>query len=87
VSIHTFDYDSAAYAYGPESKEALNAISIEAEGFSRIAGLMKRFRGRHRILMTYSPDHGQHLTDGGTGSHGSKVIEDMNILHFWGSIQ
>jgi len=87
VSIHTFDYDSAAHAYGPESKQALNAISIEAEGFARIASLMERFRGRHRILMTYSPDHGQHLTDGGTGSHGSKMIEDMNILHFLGSIQ
>ena len=31
ISIHTFDYDDAAHAYGPESREALNAVALEAE--------------------------------------------------------
>ena len=86
ISIHTFDYDNAAHAYGPESKEALNAVSLEAEGFDRIARALEKTRGRHRTLLTYSPDHGQHLTAGGTGAHGSACIEDMNILHFFGTI-
>ena len=85
ISIHTFEYDDAAHAYGPESKEALNAVSIEAEIFAQIACEMKKFAGRHRMLLSYSPDHGQHLTEGGTGAHGSKMAEDMNILHFWGA--
>ena len=86
ISIHTFDYDNAAHAFGPESKEALNAVSLEAEGFHRLAGAMMKYRGLHKTLMTYSPDHGQHLTAGGRGAHGSKMIEDMNILHFFGTI-
>lgn len=86
ISIHTFEYDSAAHAYGPESKEALNAVSIEAENFAAIADELQKFKDKHRILLTYSPDHGQHLTEGGRGSHGSKMIEDMNVLHFFGTI-
>lgn len=86
ISIHTFDYDNAAHAYGPESKEGLNAISLEAEGFDRIAKAVKACYGGCRTLLTYSPDHGQHLVEGGRGSHGSKMIEDMNVVHFFGTI-
>ena len=87
ISIHTFDYDDAAHAYGPESREALNAVALEAEGFDRIARLIEtEWSGKHRTLLTYSPDHGQHLLPGGNGSHGSKQIEDMNILHFFGTL-
>ena len=85
VSIHTFDYDNAAHAYGPESKEALNAVAIEAEGFHRLAEVMEKYRGKHRTLLTYSPDHGQHPIPGNRGTHGSKLIEDMNIVHFFGT--
>lgn len=86
ISIHTFDYDNAAHAFGPESKQALNAVSLEAEGFHRIAQALEAYRGAHRMLLTYSPDHGQHAVMGGTGQHGSKLIEDMNIVHFFGTI-
>ncbi|MBQ3707532.1 MAG: alkaline phosphatase family protein [Clostridia bacterium] len=85
ISIHTFEYDDAAHAYSPESKEGLNAVSIEAEVFADIAHEMQTFSGKHRMLLSYSPDHGQHLTEGGRGAHGSKMIEDMNILHFFGT--
>ncbi len=86
ISIHTFDYDDAAHAYGPESKEGLNAIAIEAQGFADMAAYIeKEWQGKHRTLLTYSPDHGQHLIDGNKGSHGSKLIEDMNVLHFFGT--
>ena len=86
LSIHTFEYDNAAHHYGPESKEALNALALEARGFARIAQALEQFRGKHRILLGYCPDHGQHLELGGVGSHGSKMTEDMNILHFFGTI-
>ena len=86
ISAHTFDYDNAAHAYGPESKEGLNAISLEAEGYHRIAEALEKYRGQHKILLTYSPDHGQHPVMGGRGAHGSKLIEDMNVLHFFETI-
>ena len=86
ISIHTFDYDDAAHAYGPESKEALNAVALEAEGFHRLAEALEPTRGAHRTLLTYSPDHGQHPTMSGNGMHGTELIEDMNIVHFFGTI-
>lgn len=86
ISIHTFDYDNAAHAYGPESKEGLNAISLEAEGFDRIAKAIKAHYAGKPTLLTYSPDHGQHLVEGGRGAHGSKMIEDMNVVHFFGTL-
>ena len=86
VSIHTSSYDSAAHAYGPESKEALNALCMEAEGFERLAVALQKNRGKHRTLLVYAPDHGQHPVAGGRGSHGSMMIEDMNVLHFFGVI-
>lgn len=85
ISIHTFDYDNAAHAFGPESKQALNAVNLEAEGFHRLAEALKKNPG-HKTLLTYSPDHGQHPVIGGTGQHGSKQIEDMNIVHFFGTL-
>lgn len=85
ISIHTFDYDNAAHAFGPESKQALNAVSLEAEGFDRIAEALQKNPG-HRTLLTYSPDHGQHPVAGGRGAHGSKQIEDMNVLHFFATL-
>lgn len=86
ISIHTFDYDNAAHAFGPESKQALNAVSLEAEGFHRLVEAAKPFADKHKFLFTYSPDHGQHPVMGGTGQHGSKMIEDMNVVHFFGTL-
>lgn len=86
ISIHTFDYDDAAHAFGPESKQGLNAVAHEAEVFQHIAEGLKQYEGKYRILLTYSPDHGQHEVLGGTGTHGSKMPEDMNIVHFFGTI-
>ena len=86
ISIHTFDYDNAAHAYGPESKEGLNAGALEAEGFRKLAEALEKYKGKHRILMSYSPDHGQHPIPGNRGAHGDTCNEDMNILHFFGTI-
>ncbi len=86
ISIHTFEYDDAAHAHGPESREALDAVALEADGFGRIAEALERYRGKHRILLTYSPDHGQHEEPEGRGSHGSMLPEDMNVVQFFGTV-
>lgn len=86
LSIHTFGYDDAAHSFGPESKQALNALSLEAEGYRRVAELLEQTNRGRRTLLVYAPDHGQHLTMGGRGDHGSKAIEDMNVLHFFQTI-
>ena len=86
ISIHTFEYDSASHHFSPESKEALNALTLEAENFSAIVKLLETQKEKHKTVISYSPDHGQHAVEGGRGAHGSNMIEDMNILHFFGTI-
>ena len=34
-------------------------------------------------LCAFLPDHGCHDIDGGLGSHGLDMEEDMNIIHFY----
>ena len=63
----------------------IKETQLKEEGIG-FAEAMEQYRGKHRTLLTYSPDHGQHVTLGGTGEHGSKMIEDMNIVHFFGTI-
>ena len=86
ISIHSYDYDSASHANGPESKEALEKLVVEVDGFDRICKALKEFEGKHRILYSYSPDHGQHLVPGGTGDHCLLMAEDINVLHFLGTL-
>ena len=86
ISIHSYDYDTASHANGPESAAALEKLAIEVDGFDRICKALQKFAGKHRILYSYSPDHGQHLVPGGTGNHGLLMAEDINVLHFLGTI-
>lgn len=86
ISIHTFDYDSAAHAFCPTSKEAFNAACIETEVFGHLAQAAQNTAHRGQTLLFYGSDHGQHEVAGKHGAHGSKMIEDMNILHFYGVI-
>ena len=39
----------------------------------------------HDVLYGFMPDHGCHDIDGGCGSHGLDMEEDMNIIHFYGA--
>lgn len=88
ISVHSFEYDSAAHRHGPESPEALEAAAFEAACFARIADALEQQRMRHTILLGYAPDHGQHAVtdDKGNvhGEHGSMLPEDMNVMHFYG---
>ena len=86
ISIHSYDYDTASHANGPESPAALEQLAIEVNGFDRICKALKAFEGKHRILFSYSPDHGQHLVPGGSGDHGLLMAEDINVLHFLGTL-
>ena len=37
----------------------------------------------HETLLGFAPDHGCHEIDGGLGSHGLDMPEDLNIMHFY----
>ena len=86
ISIHSFEYDNAAHATGPESQRSLDAVRLEADVFARLATAVEKQWASHKTLIGYAPDHGMHLIDGNRGMHGSTMPEDMNIMHFYGVI-
>jgi len=84
ISIYTQEYDDVMHKTGPESSESLQALRNQIEIFDELAGAIETYWEKHRSLITFSPDHGVHLVNDGTGTHGTDMPEDLNILHFFG---
>ena len=40
-------------------------------------------KGIHNRLIGFAMDHGCHEIDGGCGSHGLDMDEDLNIMHLY----
>ena len=45
--------------------------------------LIKNNQKYHNTLVGFAMDHGCHEIDGGSGSHGLDMPEDINIVHFY----
>ena len=43
----------------------------------------KTHRKHHNTLIGFAMDHGCHKIDGGCGSHGLDMPEDINIVHLY----
>ena len=84
ITIYNGNYDSRMHARGPESAWALNALDRNVAFYYRLAGEIRRSCGGRHVFYGFCPDHGCHLIDGGRGSHGLDMAEDMNVVHFYG---
>lgn len=84
--IYNGNYDSTMHRYAPESEEALAALRANTAQFDQFVSLVKKHWHEHDTLIAFAPDHGCHPIDGGLGSHGLDMSEDMIIAHFYGAI-
>ena len=81
------NYDATMHRYAPEGKESLAALAANMAAFEALAKKIGAcWQGKHRTLLGFAPDHGCHEIDGGLGSHGLDMPEDLNILHFYNVI-
>ena len=71
------------HRYGTESVEALGELRANSEAFAMFSALIKRFWKQHNTLVGFAMDHGCHDIDGGCGSHGLDMEEDINIVHLY----
>ena len=83
--IYDGNYDSTMHRYAPESEEALAALRANAAQFDKFCALTRQHWAAHDTLIAFAPDHGCHPIDGGLGSHGLDMPEDMLITHFYGA--
>ncbi|MGN1249373.1 MAG: alkaline phosphatase family protein [Candidatus Spyradocola sp.] len=82
--VYNGDYDATMHRFSPESREALSAMRGNVAVFDRLCTLASEHWSAHDALVAFAPDHGCHPIDGGLGSHGLDMPEDMLIPHFYG---
>lgn len=83
ILLYNADYDSTMHRHAPEGEESLAALRKNIKVFDTVARTIRRCWSGHETLLGFAPDHGCHEIDGGLGSHGLEMPEDLNILHFY----
>ena len=83
IVVYQGNYDSTMHKYGPESIEALAELRYNTKAYSMLDSLVKEHWKNHRTLIGFAMDHGAHEIDGGCGSHGLDMPEDLNIVHHY----
>lgn len=84
--IYNGNYDGIMHKFGPESDEAMTQLKDNVAAFDRFVTALKQKWTNHNTLFAFAMDHGCHEIDGGCGSHGLDMPEDLNILHHYGLI-
>jgi len=83
ICVYDRNYDSLMHKYGPESVQALAEIKSNSHNYATFNALIKRNWKKHNTLVGFAMDHGCHEIDGGCGSHGLDMPEDINIVHMY----
>ena len=83
ILLYNGDYDAAMHRNAPEGEVSLAVLQKNIGVFAAVHDKIRACWGGHRTLLGFAPDHGCHEIDGGLGSHGLDMPEDLNILHFY----
>lgn len=85
ILLYNGNYDAAMHKFGPESPEALAELRANDSEFAMLCALIEKNWKHHNTLLGFAMDHGCHEIDGGCGSHGLDMDEDINIVHLYKS--
>lgn len=83
IVVYNANYDAVMHKFGTESVEALSELRANSQVFAQFSVLIERFWQKHNSLVGFAMDHGCHDIDGGCGSHGLDMEEDLNIVHLY----
>lgn len=83
IVLYNADYDATMHRHAPLGEASLDALKANAAMYARLADAVRTHWKHHDTLLGFAPDHGCHEIDGGLGSHGLEMPEDLNILHFY----
>lgn len=84
IVIYNGNYDGTMHKHGPEAEESLKALEMNIAFYSELVAKINAQWKDHSVFYGFCPDHGCHEIDGGCGSHGLDMEEDMNVIHFYG---
>ncbi len=83
IVIYNGNYDSVMHKTGPESARALAELRLNDHIYCVLSNMVREHWKHHNTLMGFAMDHGCHEIDGGCGSHGLDMPEDINIVHLY----
>ena len=83
ILVYNGNYDSYMHKFGPESIEALGELRANVRTFGMFGEMIAEHWKSHNSLIGFAMDHGCHEIDGGCGSHGLDMEEDINIVHVY----
>lgn len=86
IAVYNGNYDSFMHKFGPEGVEALAELRANVRTFGMFYELIAQYWKSHNSLIGFATDHGCHQIDGGSGSHGLEMEEDLNIVHLYKAI-
>lgn len=83
IVVYNGNYDGYMHKFGPESTEAMAELRANVRTYGIFDALIRSNWKNHRTLVGFAMDHGCHGIDGGCGSHGLDMAEDLEIMHFY----
>lgn len=83
ILVYNGNYDTIMHKYGTESIEALGELRANSEAYAMFDAMIREHWKQHNVLQGFAMDHGCHDIDGGCGSHGLDMDEDLNIVHLY----
>ena len=86
ITLYNGNYDGTMHRNAPEGAASLEVLAENARVFAGLCAAVEKHWAGHRTLLGFCPDHGCHEIDGGLGSHGLDMIEDMNVVHMYALI-
>ncbi|MBQ8972818.1 MAG: hypothetical protein IJ074_07055 [Clostridia bacterium] len=79
-------YDDMIHKTAPEAPEALSAAKDNIAAFHALCQKAEECWKAHNTLVAFAPDHGNHTDWDGHGNHGEFREEDINVVHFFGTL-
>ncbi|MBR6800290.1 MAG: hypothetical protein IKM61_00875 [Eubacteriaceae bacterium] len=83
IVVYNGNYDSIMHKWGPEHVNSLSELRCNVESYAMFDALIRTHWKNHNSFVGFAMDHGAHEIDGGCGSHGLYMAEDINIRHFY----
>ena len=88
ISIYNGYYDHTMHATKVEDPEALQVFRDECRFFGEIVDVIREAYAAYDTFIGFATDHGCHdHPDTGRGTHGTDLTDDLNVLHFYGTIR
>ncbi len=84
IVVYNGDYDSEMHKNGTKEDISMKVLKQNLDTYCKLIDKIKKQCTKHNVLYGFCPDHGCHDIDGGCGSHGLDMEEDMNVIHFYG---